>query len=302
MTPEDITAFNLRDENKELPAFLERRAAYLAEYAHIVTEEIVDSDEVSGLLADAGERFRMFLEKASPDMSSVLPVHERELSAELLNLSGCDAAVFAMRLSAEYRRMRRGLFLRPPERFPQNTRVAVVDNRFSDMAFDKLVKYAADARIYHADNFRIAAESTAIGDTTGALLPIEGPTGEWIMPTIALIEEYDLLISAVFSVGSKEETMRYALLTRRRFFISEGALYLSCRVIPSTHMPVPTVLNAAATMGMAVHSIDSDRRAAREKRAFLLTLQTNDCSAEAFLTYCALFTASFTFIGFYPVL
>ena len=298
MKPEEVLAFNLSYENKEAPAFFERRAAHIANaVAMLLPTEFPESEERLGVLADVGHEFLNLLSQAETDSGTVHPIHKNEILSFSHSLKETDAVMFARR--AERQLVKNGIDLFPEKaELNGSLRIAYVRNKLSDEAFRRILSVRPATPVY-VESFRLAAEMTSEGDADACLLPCETGSGYRIRAPFQLADELRLRIYGVENIPDGEGEARLLLLSAKAACITQPKGYMTLSFSPGAYPTLAMILRAAEYFGLSVFRFYTDVESS-ERSSFLLTVTLNeDAAPRAFLTYLYLFSGEIQFYGIY---
>ena len=298
MKPEEVLSSNLSLENKIVPAFLEKRAAHIANAVHLLLPlRLPNSEERLGILADVGRDFLRLLEDTYPDSDGILPFHRSELLSLSRSLLEGDAAMFARRVALSL--FQEGIdLLDESDAFDGEISVAYVRNKLSDEAFRRILAIRHVKPIY-VDSFKVAAEMVSNGDADACLLPTETGSGYRIRAALDLADEYRLRIYGVENLPDGEGEARLLLLSGKAIAKKQPPKYMTLRFLPSDAFSLASILSAAEHYGLKVYRFYTDIESSG-RQSMLMTLSfEKKAEPTAFFAYMCLFSASLQFYGVY---
>ena len=298
MKPEEVLFSNLSSENKEAPAFLERRAAHIANVCQLLMPtEFPQNEERLGILADVGHGFFRLIDRTDTVGDTLHPVHRKEILSFSHSLKEIDAVMFASRV--ERRLSECGVdLLGDTDFFDGILRIAYVRNKISDDAFRRLLLTRQATPIY-VDSFRLAAEMVFDGDADACLLPCETGSGYRIRAAFELSDELRLRIFGVENIPDGEGEARLLLLSSKRIFLKNKPRYMTLRFSPSAYPSLGIILRAAEYYGLSVFRLYTDVGLSGRESFLMTATLKKDAVPEAFLTYLYLFSGEVQYYGIY---
>jgi prephenate dehydratase len=310
-----VTTANLNELGKRQKALSERRLAHLRELA----QSLLNSEQCEPDV----DTLRALLAKL-PDQETadhgILAVNRQPIEA----YTGGQRITEQILLCRELLRSGSKLLSEPmdwllsanggaPSRGSPTVRVAFAQSRYTDAALRQFTRHGAFLQRtplpVYTGSFPAACEEVAAESCDACILPLENSAEGSFAGFYAMIERYDLKITATCDVllPDTAQTTRYALL-RRTFppdWSEPPALrtpkFLEFSIIPKEDQALADVLTAARICGLPLRRLDSIPLPYKEGAfAFYPVFGVSGDGLLPFLLYLALAYPQFTPLGVYP--
>ena len=142
-----------------------------------------------------------------------------------------------------------------------SVKIVYVKNNYTDAAFFKFSTVFKTPKVSYRTSFEEICEDVYNGVGDYCILPIENAGGGKLFTFYALIDKYDLKISAVCDLyeGTSEHSTRYALLSRKvtSYDKKETSSYIEFSIISDNGNELSNILSAAKKCGIGLFRIDT---------------------------------------------